>query len=313
MHVLSFSNGDTMPILGLGTWKSQPGEVYDAVIHALKVGYRHLDCAYIYKNEDEIGQALAHAFKENIVKREELWVTSKLWNDMHAPEDTETAIKKTLADLQLDYLDLYLIHWPVAHKKGFDVPDDGSGFITLDELPVTETWKGMEALKERGLAKHIGVSNFNIPKIQSILDGCKHQPEVNQVELHPYLAQNDLVAFCQKNSIQMTAYSPLGSGATSENGTPVVLEDPAVTSIASGFGATPAQVALAWNIHREVSVIPKSTNPGRIEENLKAAKVKLGTADMDKLNALDKDYRYIDGTFWTKGDSPYTLEGLWKS
>src|SRR5690554_4072641 len=166
MKPLIFKNGDQMPILGLGTWKSAPNEAYEAVLEALRAGYRHLDCAHIYKNEKEIGEAFAKAFKEGWVKREELWITSKLWNDRHEEEHVIPALKQTLQDLQVDYLDLYLIHWPVAVKKGVDFASKREDFLAPNEAPLSKTWKAMEIGVDLGLARHIGVSNFNISKLK---------------------------------------------------------------------------------------------------------------------------------------------------
>jgi len=146
-----------MPALGLGTWKSDPGEVYKAVREAIKMGYRHIDCAMIYQNEAEIGQAFSDAFKDGDVKREELWITSKLWNNAHIKDDVQPALENTLKDLQLDYLDLYLIHWPVALKPGVGFPSSEDDFLSLKEVPTAVTWSGMEECKKVGLAKHIGV------------------------------------------------------------------------------------------------------------------------------------------------------------
>lgn len=315
MHTLSFRNGDALPILGLGTWKSQPGEVYDAVTTALALGYRHIDCAAIYGNEAEIGQALAHAFASGVVRRDQLWITSKLWNDAHAPADVRPALEQTLADLQLTYLDLYLIHWPVALPKGGGMPKTAADLIGLDELPISATWQAMEALADQGLCRHIGVSNFSQAKLENLLQGARIAPAVNQVELHPYLQQPDLVAFCQNQGIHLTAYSPLGSRdrppglkATDE---PILLEDPTIVTIAQRHGISPAQVLISWAIHRGIAVIPKSVNPERIGQNFAAADVTLTADDLAAIATLDRHRRYVDGSFWAIPGSPYTLANLW--
>jgi len=283
MKTLQFSNGDSMPILGLGTWKSKPGEVYEAVKAALRVGYRHIDCARIYGNEAEIGQAFAESFQAGIVKREDIWVTSKLWNDSHAPEHVQPGLAETLSDLQLDYLDLFLMHWPVALKKGASFPLSAEKMISLDDLPLEATWGAMESLVDKGLCRHIGVSNFSLPKLKSLMAAAKLKPELNQVELHPYLQQNDLLKFCHQNGIHMTAYSPLGSpdrpDSLKTEDEPVLMEDPTITAIAERRGLSPAQVLIAWAIHRGTAVIPKSVNPKRIEQNLATAAVSLTDED----------------------------------
>jgi len=211
MKTAKFNNGDKISMLGLGTWLSKGNEVYDAVIEAIRIGYRHIDCAYIYRNEKEIGRALKDAMTAGLVKREDLFITSKLWNSDHEPDRVEVAVRKSLRDLQLDYLDLYLIHWPIAFKTKHEMANDVSDLVSLDEIPLHVTWQAMERLQLKGLTKHIGVSNFNIPKLKLLIDRAVVLPEVNQVELHPYFQQHELVQFCKLNGILVTAFSPLGS------------------------------------------------------------------------------------------------------
>ena len=315
MNQLTFRNGDKIDAIGLGTWKSDPGEVYKAVREAIKIGYRHIDCAWIYKNEDEIGQAFSDAFKAGDVKREDLFVTSKLWNTFHDPNEVEENIQQTLKALQLDYLDLYLMHWPVAVKKGVSFPQSGDDFISLDELPLIDTWKAMEKLKEKGLTMHIGVSNFNIPKIQGLIDAGGSVPEMNQVESHPLLAQNELLAFCQKNEILYTAYSPLGSRDRAEGmksgDEPDMFEIPKLKAIAENHGVHPAQILIKWAEARGTCVIPKSVNPERLKANLESANIPLSDYEMMEINKLDMGYRFINGKFWEREGGPYTADALW--
>ncbi len=312
MSKLYFKNGDAIPSLGLGTWKSKRGEVYEAVKTAIQLGYRHIDCAPIYGNEAEIGQALKECFDTKIVKREELWITSKLWNDQHHRNDVVPALKKTLSDLQLDYLDLFLIHWPVALKKDLYRPDSIDGFISLDELPINETWKGMEEAHAMGFVKHIGVSNFSVKKLKNLVAVASIKPEMNQVEMHPYLSQLKMISFCKENDIHVTAYSPLGSfDSSSKTDGPIVMKDTVIAEIAEGQNCSAAQVLVAWAVQRGTAVIPKSVNPERLKQNLEAAEVTLSASYMDAIDNLNKHHRYIDGTFWTPEGSPYTIKNLW--
>ncbi|MFO8233106.1 MAG: aldo/keto reductase [Longimonas sp.] len=318
METLSFRNGDEMPILGLGTWKSAPGDVYDAVKIALQAGYRHIDCALIYGNEAEVGRALTESFERGVVDREDIWVTSKLWNDAHAPENVRPALHETLSDLQLDTIDLYLIHWPVAQKPGVGMPQSPNDLISLQEQPLAETWSAMEDLVDDGLARHIGVSNFSIPKLRSLLaDAERYAPEMNQIELHPYLQQTEMLSFAHANDVHLTAYSPLGSmdrpDAMKSDDEPILLEDETIASIANEHDATPAQVLISWGLHRGTAVIPKSVSENHIKENLAAAKVELTETDMQVIAKLDRGCRYVDGSAWTIGDSPYTMANLWNA
>ncbi len=307
MTFLQFKNGDKMPIIGLGTWKSSPGDVYNAIMEAIHIGYRHFDCAAIYGNEHEIGKAFSDAIASNEVKREDLWVTSKLWNNAHKSGDVLPALKKTLNDLKLEYLDLYFIHWPVAHKPAIVFPDSPGGFLTYDEAPLTETWDAMQQCEDKALTKHIGVSNFNSSKIDQLTNsGIK--PEVNQVELHPYLPQYDLLRYCQSNQIHLTAYSPLGSmdrpSMLKKDNEPIPLENETIKEVANKHNASPAQVLIGWSIKRNVAVIPKSTNPDRLKENFGSVNVQLDEEDMQKINSIESQYRFVDGSIWTTEGSP---------
>ena len=315
MKSLLFQNGDQMPALGLGTWKSKPNEVYEAVLHAIKVGYRHIDCAYVYKNENEIGKAISDAISQGLVKREELWVTSKLWNDSHLPNDVLPAIKNTLNDLQLDYLDLYLVHWPIALKKGVGMPTEPSDFLTKDEAPLSATWAEMEKLQKNGLTRQIGVSNFNSAKIEALKKTASLMPTVNQIEFHPYLPQAKLKDYCDKNGIHITGYGPLGAAyrvAANEVDHPLLLENKQLEIIAKNNSASVAQVVLAWAIEKGVSVVPKSVNFQRIEENFAASKLVLNKEDMETIDNLGGAYRYTHGGAWVGEISPFDFSDIWE-
>ena len=315
MNYLTFENGDKMPALGLGTWKSAKGEVYTAVKTAIEIGYRHFDCALVYGNEQEIGQAFADAMKEGMVKREDLWITSKLWNNSHEKQYILPSINTTLEDLQLDYLDLYLIHWPVALKRAVAYPQTGQDMLSLTEIPLSETWAEMIVLKEMGLTRHIGVSNFSIKKLEEVTATTGVRPEVNQLELHPFLQQWPMMDYCREHGIVLTGYCPLGSSDRPANriveGEPKLFENEVIRALAQARGCSAAQLMLAWAINRGTSVIPKSVNAGRLQENLAAADIELTEQEMKAMHGLDLHYRYIKGNFWCLAGSDYTLESLW--
>ena len=294
-----------MPLLGLGTWRSKPEDVYGAVVEAVKTGYRHIDCAAIYGNEKEVGRALQDLFARKIVSRDELFVTSKLWNSCHAPEDVEPALRRTLSDLGLDYLDLYLIHWPLAFKKGVSMPRSADDLVSLQDLPLEMTWKIMEDMAAKKLVRHIGVSNFSIEALEKVQRNACRPPEMNQIEIHPYMQQNRLVDYCHGHDIAVTAYSPLGGHGNE------VLSDPVLREIADRHRCTPAQVIIAWLIGREIVAIPKSVHADRIRENFGALDITLDTDDSMRIASLDRNARITDGSFALFEGGPYTKESIW--
>jgi len=315
MKYYQLANGDGIPALGLGTWKSEPGKVYEAIKTAIQMGYRHIDCAPIYKNEPEVGKGLKEVIASGIVKRSELWITSKLWNNAHKAEEVIPALQQTLSDLQLDYLDLFLIHWPIALKKEVSFPQKADDYFSLDEVPLAETWQGMESALKQGLCKHIGVSNVSQKKLAALSQDTAQKPEVNQVESHPYLQQKELLDYCSSEGILLTAYSPLGSGdrapGMKRQDEPSLLKQPLIEEIAASKGLSAAQVLIAWAITRNTVVIPKSVNPERLKENLDAASIVLTTEEMEAIEGLNRDYRFVDGSFWELPGGPYTVSNLW--
>lgn len=252
-RTIRLSSGTDMPLVGLGTWQAPRGVVGAAVADALRLGYRHIDCAAAYANETEVGAALREAFASGTATRDGVFVTSKLWNDRRRPDDVRDGLAQTLEDLQLEYVDLYLIHWPVVWKRGTLMQDDARASIA-------ECWAAMEGLVRDGKARAIGVSNFNQDELAALLSTATVAPAVNQIELHPRLPQKELVAFCQSKGIAVTAYSPLARGSG-------VLDHPAMAEVAARRGVSTAQAALRWNVERDVVVIPKSVTPSRIAAN----------------------------------------------
>lgn len=309
MKKLKFNNGDQMDAIGLGTWKSEKGKVTEAVKIALENGYKHIDCAATYGNEAEVGEAFKEIFGKGEVKRDDVWVTSKLWNNAHKKEDVIPALKKTLDDLNLEYLDLYLMHWPVAFKPGVAFPEKPEDFLSLEEVPLSETWNEMVKAKEQGLVKHVGVSNFSIQTLENLLKETDHTPEMNQVELHPYLQQDELLEFCSRKGINVTAYSPLGSGDRPDqmkaDDEPSLLENPVIERIAKKHGANAGQILIKWSEQRGTAVIPKSTNKERIIGNLASAGFQLDKEDLKEIAELDKHFRYVTGKFFEMDGNSY--------
>ncbi len=298
-----------MPVVGLGTWKSLPEKTGEAVHYAiLEAGYTHIDCAPRYGNEKEIGNSFEQVLSE--IKREDIFITSKLWNTNHRKSDVRKQCEQTLKDLRVEYLDLYLMHWGVAISSNDEVYDnpgmkterfDEHGILITEKVSIRETWEAMEELVKSGLVKSIGVANFTAPMLIDLLSYANIKPAVNQIELHPYLQQSKLVTFCQQLGIAITAYSPLGSvGSSKEKGMPIILEDQIILDIAKNHNKSPAHILLRWAIQRGTIVIPKSTTPEKIKENIHIFDFELSEEEMEKIQSLDKGVRFVDPYEWWK-------------
>ncbi|KAI9031251.1 NADP-dependent oxidoreductase domain-containing protein [Hyaloraphidium curvatum] len=295
-RALKLRSADLVPLLGLGTWKSQPGEVGGAVRAALDLGIRHIDCAWIYGNEREIGTVLKDKVGTDF-QRSELFVVSKLWPIFYGdPSRIVRAVEESVGNLGLDHLDALLLHWPFCYQYIGDkvtMPKDkATGAALFDEKwHIRDTWPELEKLVEQGKTRNIGVCNYGITRLEELLKVAKIKPAVNQVELHPYNPQPELVEFCKQEGIAVTAYSPLGSG-----GKPSLLEDPIILEVAKKLSLTPAQVLLSWGATRGTVVIPKSVKPERIKENMHL--VELDKDSMEKINGISKRVRYVDPKPW---------------
>ncbi|KAF2724522.1 Aldo/keto reductase [Polychaeton citri CBS 116435] len=288
------NNGVTIPAVGFGTFANEgsQGETYKAVTAALEVGYRHLDCAWFYQNEPEVGDAVADFIKANpSVTRKDIFICTKVWNHLHEPEEVEWSINSSLKKLKTDYVDLFLVHWPIAAEKNDDympkLNEKGQYIIKEDLTKNPEpTWRAMEKLYQDGKARAIGVSNWTVPGLKSLLEIAKVKPTVNQIEIHPFLPNEELVKFCFQNDILPSAYSPLGSQNQVPNTGEKVNTNPTLNAIAEKGGNTLAQVLIAWGLKRGYVVLPKSSTPSRIESNFKP--VNLSDEDFEAVNEVAK-------------------------
>ncbi|KAF1852192.1 Aldo/keto reductase [Cucurbitaria berberidis CBS 394.84] len=306
---IPLNTGATIPALGLGTWQSAPGEVKKAVIHAIETGYRHIDCAFCYQNEDEVGEALQDVIKRGIVKREDLFITSKLWCTFHTR--AEEGLQKSLDLLKTPYVDLYLMHWPVPmNPKGnhplFPKLEDGSRDID-HSITHIDTWKNLENLIQShpDKVKAIGVANYSVKYLEKLLAKAKIVPAANQIENHPLLPQQEVVDFCKEKGIHITAYSPLGS-----TGSPL-FKDETVNEVAKKHSVGPATVLLSYHLARNSSVLAKSVTPSRIDENRKL--ISLDGEDIEKLESLHKTKgitRYVYPPFGVNAGFPDKPDGV---
>jgi D-xylose reductase len=300
--------GQRMPAVGLGLWKIDADTVGDAVYQAIKLGYRHLDSAADYGNEKQVGEGIARALADGLCSREELWVTSKLWNTYHRREHVEAACRKSMADLGLDYLDLYLVHFPIALRyvdfadryppEWIYDPAAAEPGMQLDAVPLSETWGAMEQLVEAGIARQIGVCNYSASLLHDLMSYARIKPAMLQIESHPYLTQEAVLRTAQAYNIAVTAFSPLGSlsyvSLDMASANDSVLTEPVVMAAAKRSGASAAQVVLRWGIQRGTAVIPKTSNPDRLIENITLSEFSLTGQEMQAISGLNQNRRFND-------------------
>jgi diketogulonate reductase-like aldo/keto reductase len=313
------STGATMPAVGLGTFGSDhvtAAQVAGAVKGAAAVGYRHFDCASVYENENAVGASFEEILRTG-VQREELWITSKLWNDKHGEDDVIASCRKSLSDLRLDYLDLYLVHWPFPnfHPPGCDVSSRSADAKSYIHANYMKTWRKMEQLVDLGLVRHIGTSNMTIPKLELVLRDARIKPAVNEMELHPHFQQPELFKFVVDSGIQPIGYCPIGSpGRPERDRTPedtAPTEDPVIVKIAKDHGVHPAVVCIKWAVQRGQTPIPFSVNPRNYFANLQGATIDpLTDEEIRQIGGIDRDCRLIKGQvfLWKDGQ---TWEDLW--
>jgi D-xylose reductase len=307
-NLLTLNNGSQIPSLGLGMWKIDKPILPELVQEAIKIGYRHFDSACDYGNETQVGKGIQSAIKSGFCNREDLWITSKLWNTYHAAEHVRPALQKSLNDLKLDYLDLYLIHFPIATKfvpfehryppEWFYDPDAEFPKIEIDPVPIRETWEAMEDLVSQGLVKNIGICNFNCSLIRDLLSYAKIRPSVLQVELHPRLTQEKLLKYCHQEKITVTGFSPLGAESYYSIGMALpeqsLLANAVIAQISNAHKKTPAQIILRWGVQRGTAIVPKTSSPERLRENYGIFEFHLDEDEMTAITALNLNQRYND-------------------
>ncbi|XP_048223454.1 aldo-keto reductase family 1 member C13-like isoform X4 [Perognathus longimembris pacificus] len=303
---VTLNDGHLIPALGYGTYTPEElpkSQTLEGVKLAIDAGFRHIDTAYVYQVEEEVGQAIRGKIEEGIVKREDIFLTSKLWCTFQRPEMVRPSLEKSLEKLQLDYVDLYLIHYPIPMKPGKeDFPTDEHGKSMWDTVDLLATWEAMEKCKEAGLAKSIGVSNFNHRQLARILNkpGLKYKPVCNQVECHPYLNQSKLLDFCKSKDIVLVAYGALGTQRYKrwvDQSSPVLLNDPVLGALAKKYNQSPALIALRYQLQRGVVVLAQSFIERKMKENVQVFGFQLSLEDMKVIDGLNRKLRYLGAEF----------------
>uniref|UniRef100_A0A1A9W0A2 NADP-dependent oxidoreductase domain-containing protein n=1 Tax=Glossina brevipalpis TaxID=37001 RepID=A0A1A9W0A2_9MUSC len=300
------NNGMQIPFLGFGTGGLRRERATKYIYDAVKIGYRLIDCAYLYQNEAYIGVGLRDLLQDQVVKREDLFITSKLWNTFHRPECVERAICTTLQDLKLKYLDLYLMHWPMGYYEGAAlIPRDACGRIKFSDVDYVDTWKAMEKLVEEGATKSIGLMNFNKRQIDRILDACTIPPVINQVECHPYLTQKKLIAYCRKQKILPACYCPSGSLAFPDSRHERrVLDHEIVTKLKHKHDKMPTQILIRYQIQRGNVTVPKAMTSAEMISNFDVFDWCLDENDMKDLDSMNQNKRFV-GLFRDAGRHKY--------
>lgn len=301
--LVQLHNGARIPAIGLGTFGSDhytAEQVAEAVDKAIRIGYRHIDCAAVYGNEKEIGQVLHNLFKEGVVRREDLWITSKVWNNRH--NDVPGACEQSLNDLQLDYLDLYLVHWPFPnhHAQGVSVDSRDPHAVPYIHENYMKTWSSMEQLVDKGLVRNIGTSNMTIAKMKLLLRDCRIKPVINEMELHPHFQQPELFSYLKENDIRAVGFCPIGSpGRPERDKTPedtVPIQDPIIVQIAQKHNVHPAVICIKWAVQNGQIPIPFSVKPEKFTMNLRCVtEDPLSDDEMAQIRAIDKNCRFIKG------------------
>lgn len=308
LKTLSLPDGGSFPTVGLGTWKIPDGNLPDLIPEAVRLGYRHFDCACDYGNEPSVGVGLKNAIDSGAATRDDLWITSKLWNTYHHPDHVRPACERSLKDLGLDELDLYLIHFPVTlafvpfeerYPPGwFFDPEAENPAMKHVDIPYADTWGAMEKLVEDGLVKRIGVCNLGTAMLRDVCSYARIRPAVNQVEMHPYLSQENLLRFCREKDIAVTAFSPFGASSyvplSMAEASESLFDDPDVQEIAQAKGRSIGQIALRWAVQRGTVPIPKSQSSGHLAENIDIYDFELTDDEMLAIDQMNRDRRFND-------------------